>query len=61
MQCRKLKSFLSAAGNWKIMFCQAARLPYVPSTEELEKFCRCRQHRQCRIYHNFLREEMSSS
>lgn len=61
MQCKKLKSFLSVAGSWKILSCQAARLPYVPSIEELEKFCSGRQHHRCRIYHNFLREEMSSS
>ena len=59
MQCTKLKSFLSVSSNWEVMICQAARLPYVPSLEELEKFCSCLQHRQCRIYHSFLSEEAS--
>lgn len=54
MHCKHLLSYSRSTHIWSVASCRAKNTPYVPSLNELEKFCRSTRHIVCSAYlHSF--------
>ncbi len=50
MHCKHLLHYRHGANIWSVASCSAKNNPYVPSLNELERFCRCGRHTVCPAY-----------
>jgi len=54
MHCKHLLRYSRSTQIWSVASCCAKNTPYVPSLNELEKFCRSTKHIVCSAYlHSF--------
>lgn len=50
MHCKHLLRYSRSTQIWSVASCCAKNTPYVPSLNELEKFCQCGKHIVCPAY-----------
>lgn len=50
MHCKHLLHYSHATNIWSVASCSAKNTPYVPSLDELERFCQCGRHTVCSAY-----------
>ncbi len=47
MHCQYLSCYTSANNSWSVASCSFKGTPYVPSMQELEKFCKASRDQHC--------------
>ena len=50
MHCKHLLHYSHGTNIWSVASCSAKNIPYVPSLNELERFCQCGRHTACPAY-----------
>ncbi|MFH2122120.1 MAG: hypothetical protein ABIJ50_01350 [Pseudomonadota bacterium] len=47
MHCQYLSYYSPANNTWSVASCSFKRTPYIPSVQELEKYCKASRDQQC--------------
>jgi hypothetical protein len=47
MSCQYLSCYIPADNSWSVASCLLNGIPYIPSVQELENYCKPGRHQQC--------------
>ncbi len=50
MHCQHLSCYTPANNTWSVASCSFQGIPYVPSAQELENYCKAGRHQHCPLF-----------
>lgn len=50
MSCQYLSCYTPFNKSWSVASCSLNGMPYVPSVQELENYCKAGRHQQCPLF-----------